>query len=45
MKFAKIGKVLRILEEDGWEVVSVGTYQNTVEALHGYFSGGVWCRD
>jgi hypothetical protein len=41
-QFAVKGKYLRILDEDGWQVKSVGTYQEKVEAPHGYFAGGVF---
>lgn len=40
-EFAVTGKAVKLMDEDGWIVVSVGMYQKTVEEPHGYLSGGV----
>lgn len=41
-KFAVCGAYLKILDEDGWRVESVGIFQKEVHGQRGYFAGGVW---
>jgi hypothetical protein len=41
-RFAVQGKFLRLLDDDGWQVELVGTYQESVETPHGYFAGGIF---
>jgi len=43
-QFAVKGKYLKIHDENGWRVMSVGTFQERVELPHGYLSGGVFHR-
>ena len=39
--FAVRGKYLKLLDEDGWKVLTVWAFQSKVEERHGYFMGGV----
>ena len=42
VKFAVRGKILRLIDDDGWRVTDVGAYLDRVEGRRGYFAGGVW---
>ena len=39
--FAVRGKYLKLIDEDGWKVLTVWAFQSKVEERHGYFMGGV----
>lgn len=41
IKFAVVGKYIKLLDDDGWRVETIGMYQDNVESQHGYFAGGV----
>jgi hypothetical protein len=41
-QFAKVGNWIRLLDEDGWRVESVGTWLPAIAQHHGYFAGGVF---
>jgi hypothetical protein len=42
VRFAVKGKTLRLIDDDGWRVIEVGSYLDKVEGQRGYFAGGVW---
>jgi hypothetical protein len=41
-KFARIGKYLEILDQNGWQVISVGIFIKDFNYHRQYFAGGVF---
>jgi hypothetical protein len=40
-QFAVKGRYVRLKDDDGWKVETVGMYQKEVNGQRGYFAGGV----
>lgn len=41
-QFAKAGAYIKLFDQDGWMVVSAGTWLPEIAQHHGYFAGGVF---
>jgi hypothetical protein len=41
-RFARVGGRIKLLDEDGWQVVSAGIWLPNISQHHGYFAGGIF---